>query len=227
MRGLVAVLLALAVLGGVTGAYRHPGAPEPTAPLSFGLNRVAVIGDSYTTGGDEGGTGANGWTAIAWQILAREGVPTTTDVAAERGAGYAARGEQGRIFQDLARGALRPDDTVVVFFGSRNDEHADPLLYPVMVYSTFQLARRMAPNARFLVIGPPWPTADPPGAVLRIRDALEYQAGLADATFVDPIAAGWFVGRPDLIGQDGIHPTDSGHAYLADQIAPLIGAQLP
>jgi lysophospholipase L1-like esterase len=77
-----------------------------------------------------------------------------------------------------------------------------------------------------LVIGPPWPTADPPDTVLRIRDALKYQAGVAGATFIDPIAAGWFVGRPELIGKDGIHPTDAGHAYMAAKIAPLIGAQL-
>ena len=62
--------------------------------------------------------------------------------------------------------------------------------------------------------------------MLRIRDALKYQAGVAGATFVDPIAAGWFVGRPDLIGKDGVHPTDAGHAYMADKIAPLIRAQL-
>jgi hypothetical protein len=77
-----------------------------------------------------------------------------------------------------------------------------------------------------LVIGPAWPTADPPATVLRIRDILAFQTGLVGATFVDPIAQGWFVGRPDLIGPDGVHPTDAGHAYLAEQIAPLIGAQL-
>mgnify|MGYP002623887115 CR=1 FL=1 len=51
--------------------------------------------------------------------------------------------------------------------------------------------------------------------------------GVAGATFVDPIAEGWFVGRPELIGADGVHPTDAGHQYLADKIAPLIGARLP
>ena len=44
--------------------------------------------------------------------------------------------------------------------------------------------------------------------------------------FVDPIAQGWFVGRPDLIGDDGVHPTDAGHAYMAARIAPLIYDQL-
>ena len=50
---------------------------------------------------------------------------------------------------------------------------------------------------------------------------------MAGATFVDPIAERWFVDRPDLIGRDGVHPTDAGHAYMADKIAPLIGAELP
>ncbi|MGH3644916.1 MAG: Rv0518 family GDSL lipase, partial [Mycobacterium sp.] len=73
----------------------------------------------------------------------------------------------------------------------------------------------------------PWPTADVPPAILQIRDILSFQAMLAGATFVDPIAQRWFVDRPDLIGQDGVHPTDAGHAYMADKIAPLIGAALP
>jgi lysophospholipase L1-like esterase len=77
------------------------------------------------------------------------------------------------------------------------------------------------------VIGPPWPTADPPPEILRIRDILRYQAGILGATFVDPIAAGWFVGHPELIGKDGVHPTDAGHAYMADKIAPYISAEIP
>ena len=88
------------------------------------------------------------------------------------------------------------------------------------------LARFAAPDARVLVIGPPWPTATPPQAVLNIRNSLRSQAAAIGATFVDPIAENWFVGRPDLIGHDGVHPTDAGHAYMAEKIAPLIYSQL-
>jgi len=62
--------------------------------------------------------------------------------------------------------------------------------------------------------------------VLALRDSLHDQARAMGAVFVDPLAEGWFVGRPDLIGPDGVHPTDAGHAYLAEKIAPLISAQL-
>ncbi len=36
----------------------------------------------------------------------------------------------------------------------------------------------------------------------------------------------WFVDRPDLIGADGVHPTDAGHQYMADMIGPRIRTQL-
>ena len=91
---------------------------------------------------------------------------------------------------------------------------------------TFLQARLTAPAAKLLVIGPPWPTETPPPAVLRIRDALRDQAWGAGALFIDPIAEGWFVGRPDLIGGDGVHPNDAGHVYLAEKITPLIYDEL-
>jgi len=218
----VAIALALGLLDATSTPVRH----NDIMTLDASLNRIAVIGDSYTTGGDLGGLGSNGWAARAWQLLARQGLPVTANVAAEGGAGYGTRGNHGSVFEDLTADAVKPDDALVVFFGSRNDQGVDPTQLSVLAYGTYQLARRTAPSAKFLVIGPPWPTADPPDTVLRIRDALKYQAGVAGATFIDPIAAGWFVGRPELIGKDGIHPTDAGHAYMAAKIAPLIGAQL-
>lgn len=147
-------------------------------------------------------------------------------VAAEGGAGYGVRGTGGSVFIDLAARAVRPGDTLVLFFGSRNDQPVDPQRLPALAADAFHLARTVAPRAKLLVIGPPWPTADPPPPVLTIRDRLREQAVGAGAVFVDPIAEGWFVGRPDLIGADGVHPTDAGHAYLAARIAPVIYDQL-
>jgi hypothetical protein len=89
-------------------------------------NRIAVIGDSYTAGGELGGMGANGWPTRAWQMLARQRLAITADVGAEGGAGYGTRGNQGSLFEDLTAATVRPDDALVVFFGSRNDENVDP-----------------------------------------------------------------------------------------------------
>lgn len=221
----IAVAVAILV---VTGC-QHPKLMQhkEILTLTIASNRVAVIGDSYTTGGPEGGLGEKGWTTQTWQILARQGLATTADVGAEGGAGYGTRGNRGSLFEDLTAATVKPDDTLVVFYGSRNDQGVDPTQLSVLIYGTFALARRIAPSAQLLVIGPPWPTADVPDAMIRIRDTLKYQAELAGATFVDPIAARWFVDRPELIGPDGVHPTDAGHTYMAEKIAPLIGAQLP
>ncbi|WP_410965078.1 hypothetical protein, partial [Salmonella sp. SAL4435] len=81
--------------------------------LDASLNRIAVIGDSYTTGGDLGGLGSKGWAARAWQLLARQGIPVTADVAAEGGAGYGTRGNHGSVFEDLTADAVKPDDALV------------------------------------------------------------------------------------------------------------------
>lgn len=187
---------------------------------------IAVIGDSYTSGSGEGGNGAYAWPQLARELLAKRGVEFEADVAAQRGAGYGQPGDNGIVFEDLTAQAVRRNDALVVFFGSRNDQPVDPVKLSDQTAGTFKLARFAAPDARFLVIGPAWPTATPPSAVLAIRDSLRAQAAATGATFVDPIAENWFVGRPDLIGTDGVHPTDAGHAYMAERIAPRIFSQL-
>jgi lysophospholipase L1-like esterase len=198
-----------------------------TAGRETPFSRVAVVSDSYTTGTDLGGLGTNGWPALAWQILAGQGEPVTADVAAEGRAGYGVRGDHNSTFGDLTARAVRPDDALVVFFGSRNDQPVDAMDVAGLARTAFELARRQAPTARLLVIGPPWPTADVPVRITQIRDALDRVARASGARFVDPLAERWFVGRPELIAVDGVHPTDLGHRYLAERIAHIIAAELP
>jgi len=75
----------------LVGAVGAPAVRVELTSRDTPLSRVAVIGDSYTTGSDEGGQGSNGWTVRSWQTLARQGFQVTPDVAAEGGAGYAQR----------------------------------------------------------------------------------------------------------------------------------------
>ena len=224
-RIIATALSAVAVLA-VVVSYSKPTVSYELANRGSQLSRIAVIGDSYTTGTDEGGQGPLSWTSRAWLLLASQGAKVDADVAAEGGAGYGIRGNQGSLFEDLTTRAVDRDDVLVVFFGSRNDQPVNMAQYPSIVSDTFQIARRAAPKAKFLVIGPPWPTADPPPEVFALRDTLRAQARTVGAVFIDPLAEGWFVGRPDLIGPDGVHPTDAGHAYMAEKIAPLIRSQL-
>jgi phospholipase/lecithinase/hemolysin len=121
------------------------------APAAVGTSasRIAVIGDSYTAGSDEGGNGRRAWPELLRGLLAR--------------------GDGGSVFEDLTARAVRRSDAPIVFFGSRNDQPVDPQKFPAFAADTVQL---------------------------------------------------------DLIGQDGVHPTDAGHAYMAAKIAPLNYAQL-
>ncbi|MGE2833236.1 Rv0518 family GDSL lipase [Mycobacterium sp. SMC-4] len=226
MSRLLTYLLAAVVLLGSAAVALPQGERHEVQHLNFVANRVTVIGDSYTTGSDQGGNGPDGWAPQVWRDLSERGIAVTPTVAAEGGAGYCTRGNRGSVFEDLTVRSVKPSDALVVFFGSRNDMQVDPARLSITMYGTLRLARQIARSAKLLVIGPPWPTATPPPEILRIRDILGYQAELAGATFVDPIAARWFVGGPELIGTDGVHPTDEGHTYMAAKIAPLIGAQL-
>jgi phospholipase/lecithinase/hemolysin len=220
------VCLAL-VLGAVVNAPSTRRMPVATLTAGAPVSRIAVVGDSYTNGTAIGGQGVNAWPVRAWRTLDRQGLKIVADVAAEGRAGYGVRGDHGDLFGDLTARAVKPDDALVVFYGSRNDQGVDPNVLNGEVGGALSQAHGIAPAAKLLVIGPPWPTANVPPGVLQIRDILALQSMLAGATFVDPIAAGWFVDRPDLIGRDGVHPTDAGHVYQADKIAPLIGDQLP
>jgi lysophospholipase L1-like esterase len=220
------LVISVALVAGCVGHRPAPARPYQPAARGIPIDHVAVIGDSYTTGTEEGGVGPNTWTTRTWLALAHQGVQISPDVASEGRAGYVVRGDHGSVFEDLTTRAVQPDDALVVFFGSRNDQGVDPMQMSGMAHDTFDLARRIAPSAKLLVIGPPWPTANPPFDVLYVRDTLDRQAEWAGATFIDPISEGWFVGRPDLIGPDGVHPNDAGHAYMADKIAPLIRAEL-
>jgi lysophospholipase L1-like esterase len=223
---LATMVVAAAVAVGLVAPRSTPVRTFQVVARGTPIDHVAVVGDSYTTGTDEGGWGSNAWTNRVWQTLARQGVQVAPEVASEGRAGYVVRGDHGGLFEDLTNRAVQPDDALVVFFGSRNDRGVDPAQMGAMAHDTLDLAHRIAPGAKLLVIGPPWTDSDPPFDLLYVRDILSGQAHDAGATFIDPISDGWFVGRPDLIGVDGVHPNDAGHAYMADKIAPLIHAQL-
>ena len=104
-------------------------------------------------------------------------------------------------------------------FGSLNDETLPPGAVGDAAAATYRTIRHRAPSARLVVIGPEWPNAQRPADLLAIRDAVRNAATAAGAEWIDPLAEGWFDRRPDLIGADGWHPTDAGHAYLTELIA--------
>ena len=101
MGRLATVVIAGAVAAGLVTV--HPATLQAYRTVARGtpIDHVAVIGDSYTTGTDEGGWGSNTWTNRTWLTLARQGVQVAPEVASEGRAGYVVRGDHGSVFEDL------------------------------------------------------------------------------------------------------------------------------
>src|ERR1700682_3680356 len=70
---LITAIVTIAVLLATVAEHRTPVRHNATLNLAVSVNHIAVIGDSYTTGGDLGGVGSKGWTSRAWQRLRQQG----------------------------------------------------------------------------------------------------------------------------------------------------------
>lgn len=195
--------------------YTNPPAPKPDPDL------VTIIGDSYTGGSNEGGNKAANWVARIQLTLDR----VNLDNEGIGGTGYAT---QVNNFGSRVARSIGPNTDLVVFFGSRNDVGSNPAAVGAAASSAYSEVKRIAPTARLLVIGPAWGGSEVPKPMLGVRDAVRDAAVASGAVFVDPIAEKWFL-TPEtsvLIGADGVHPTDDGHAFLATAIKPHITAAL-
>ena len=206
---LIVVALLLAVAGTLAAGFSRSETHDSV---------VAVYGDSYSAGGRQGGKGDDGWPAIVAAHLNSD-----LRLHAAGGAGYVNGSKADyETFLDQVRGAPEPDADVVVVFGSRNDRTfsaADVKRQAVAVYAAI---RAQSPSAELVVIGPAWDDDTTPAEMLQIRDAVAAAAADAGALFVDPVAQEWLYDHPELIGLDGVHPNNSGHAYLAARIEPYV-----
>lgn len=220
------------LLAGCNSTQSESQSPPERATLrqapAVQTSYVAIIGDSYTAGSAMGGRGQQSWPAIAVAQLRESGVNVTPITGAAAVAGYISRGHnQAGTFADQVGKVVGANDQLVILFGSRNDELAPAEQLESAVRHTLSEAKLKAPKAKFLVISPIWAKGDPSPGILQSRDILRSEAESIGATFVDTIADRWFMDRPDLIGSDGQHPTDDGHRYMAQNIAPIIAELLP
>lgn len=197
-----------------------------TEPAELPGEQIVVVGDSYTMGPNDSGDDPDVWPAMVWQDLRARGYQIDPTVSGEGGAGYARPGYKDSVFADKAK-AIRRSTDLMVFFGSANDIDAPVDEVPGAVRSTLEQAKRAAPGAKLLVIGPAWPSPEPPPEVWQLRDVVRDQAAAVGAIFVDPLEQRWLWDDPALIGPDGIHPDRAGQEYLAGKIGPLIQSQLP
>lgn len=223
--GFTAPDAASARTSGPSGASATTAAP-PVATASGETDgealRVLAVGDVFTAAAPEG----TGWPELVAADLEAAGRSVDVVVAAAEGSGYARASPNGGTFSDLAERA-GGDFDLVVFFGSHHDIAAAADV-AAAAEATFEAARAASPEAALVVLGPTWPTPDPPGYIVTNRDALAVAVVPSGAVYVDPLAANWFSGTaPGLVAPDGLRPTAEGHRRLADLIRPVVEAALP
>lgn len=145
--------------------------------------------------------------------------------ASVNGAGYVSPGDIGLPFAAQAASMVPPTADLVIVFGSDNDLGEDPDVLDAEAVRTFRTIHDRAPSARIVVVGPPEyePNSPDVPALEQVRDVLAAAAEKSGEVFVDPIALRWFQSDVALlIGDDGEHPTEAGHLYLADRMQALV-----
>ena len=170
MKYFFAVIVSLLLL--VPGCQKAPEVlqPKPVAtpattsppPKPIKTHHISVIGDSLTEGSGEGGGGYTGWPALVWPTLQSSVGIVLPKLAAEGASGYVHRGHSGGVFGDKVALVVRPEDELVVFFGSSNDSAASTGALASTVREAFAKTKAAAPAAKLLVIGPVSPPTRPP-----------------------------------------------------------------
>jgi hypothetical protein len=208
-----------------TAQSQAPATPDTTTTspaASTATPVMAVYGDGYSAGSAQGGLGPAGWPALVAQAVGAD-----LRLHAVSMSGFVALGTTGQDFADIVAANPAPDAAVTVIFGSRNDLGNTALAVGRGAAETFQAVRAAAPDTTLVVVGPAWSSAEAPADLYLLRDAVEDAALAAGATFLDPLAEGWFSEPGVLIAGDGISPTDAGNGFLASRITPAVQAALP
>lgn len=218
--GLLALFAALVLTGCQAVGPATPSSTR-TSALPSPVRNVVVIGDSLSTG--FGTSPANAWPQLIATSHRDDTPPLEILNTAQNGSGYLNVGLTGTTFAWQVEQAVTPKADLVLFFGSVNDLRHDPADLAPVIAAIYASARQQAPNATFLVVGPPAYSTRPEARRLALRDVLEKAAHAAGARFVDPIAESWLVEDLDrFVGPDGLHPSVAGNHHLRDKMEPLM-----
>lgn len=205
-----------------SAALEHAPLAEPAPSAARGP--VAVfIGDSYTYGAGRSSEAASFPAQLGelrgWQVVnvARGGTGYATS-AGQDGCGFAYCETYAEVIPEVV--AAAPD--VVVVSGGRNDLGTADL--EVGVGAFFEALRAALPEARVYVTSPLWGATDPPVELRRLARWVEREAEAHDATYLE--LGDLFLGQPELIQDDGVHPNDAGLALMARAIDDALDVAL-
>lgn len=215
----------------VLGRGPIPRAHPHDAPVVAGIEAAAVsrlgpgakavfLGDSFTSGWSGAGIGSHGWPGLVgldrgWKIVN----------LAVAGTGYMNPGWTHQTIGSRVDAAIRQKPQVVVVAGGHNDSRWAAATTSQSAIRVIERLHAALPETAIVIIAPIWQDGSPPIRCLVLRDALRREAKAIGAVFIDPLADRWFAGASHrFIGPDGLHPTNAGHAWMANRIlAQLTG----
>lgn len=200
-------------------------APAMPAPLALPEHpKVLVFGDSWVYGS------AATEPTKGFAYLLREVAGWDTVVDGVRGSGYLKDGIDGPSY-GMRISALDPalDPDMVILEGSINDRRLHPEGYAEAVTAAWDALAALYPAAQIVVLGPAPQVLPVEPATARIDRDLANLAAERGWWYVSPIADGWITESNYLdvidtseLGRD--HPSNQGHAYLAERVAEAITA---
>ena len=223
-----ALAVATAVTLGIARPWLPPAETPPVAAAESGVSpaaltlpddpEVLVFGDSWTYG-SAATVPTNGYAYRLARLIDGD-----TIVRGVRGSGYQKPGIDGPDFLTRVAGLEKwIDPDLIIMQGSINDRRSDAAAYPAAVNAVWDAVVARYPDTPIVILGPA-PHILPVGAsTARIDRDL---AGLAAARgwwYISPVQEEWITDANYLqlidVGAGRRHPTDAGHAYLADKVA--------
>lgn len=199
-----------------TARWQVPTTASPT-PTPHPVPLMLVFGDSWTHG--LAATDA----AHAYPHLTGEILGWDVDAIGENGSGYLHPGQNGGFYGTRVA-ELDPDlePDVIVVQGSINDRGESLSALPRAAKAVWQAFEHTYPDADLVILGPAPSVLPIEENVEKIDEALSQLAADEGLDYVSPIAEGWLT--DDNIGDyidasAANHPSDEGHAYLAERLA--------
>jgi lysophospholipase L1-like esterase len=177
-------------------------------------SRAIFLGDSYTSGLNGAGLGARGWPALVgaargWKVV-NLSVP---------GTGFMNPGWTAQPIGSRVDVAIRQKPDVVFVAAGHNDSRWSAATTSMAADRVIDRLHAALPDTVIVIVAPIWQNASPPTRCLILRDELWRKARSLRDVFIDPLAERWFTGTSHrFIGPDELHPTNAGHAYIADRI---------
>ena len=88
--------------------------------------------------------------------------------------------------------------------------------------SFFVSLHQAVPDARIIATSPIWDDDPAPVELTAVRHAVRSAVTAVGGTYLD--LGDPLLGHPELVAEDGVHPTDAGHQALADAFHTAYGS---